>query len=217
MLTCNVLTMLLGNDLNLDLWPWPWTCSKCRSSFFITCIGFRSDSWSIYEKLHNDPYMQVSAHAHWLRVREGEDAIAGNFKNVTSPTILYSKTSGPQALTLRGRTAGNKSYVHIFKRQSGCHIIKQNVQGGMFLAPCIVSILKTCTSDFVDCLAVMLSACCKHSNVPHSFSTYERNYSMIIRILVHRQETGQIQFELGSCTNLLRDISTHQYCYISRH
>ena len=37
---------------------------------------------------------------------------------------------------------GQKTYVQIFKRLSGCEIIKQNMPGGMFLAPCIASILK---------------------------------------------------------------------------
>ncbi len=32
--TCNVLTILLGNDLNLDLWPWP--CCKSRSPLWAT-------------------------------------------------------------------------------------------------------------------------------------------------------------------------------------
>ncbi len=32
--------------------------------------------------------------------------------------------------------------IQIFKRRSGCKIIKQNVLGGMIVGPCIGSILK---------------------------------------------------------------------------
>ncbi len=39
------------------------------------------------------------------------------------------------------------------------------------------------TSDFVDCLAVMVSACCKHSNLPHSFSTYVKIYHLVIMVI----------------------------------
>ena len=62
----------------------------------------RSDSWSIYERLHDDHLYDRSAHAHWLRVREGAKADWTNFAGMSSPTILYSKTTGPHALTLRG-------------------------------------------------------------------------------------------------------------------
>ena len=60
----------------------------------------RSDSWSIYERLHDDPVGRFSAHAHWLRVRER--AANFNFAGTTLPTIYYSKSAGPQALTHRG-------------------------------------------------------------------------------------------------------------------
>ncbi len=32
--------------------------------------------------------------------------------------------------------------------------------------------IKTCTSDFLDCLTVMFIACCKHTDLPHGFSSY---------------------------------------------
>ncbi len=40
-----------------------------------------------------------------------------------------------------------------------------------------------CTGDFADYLTVMLSACGNHSNLPDSFPTYERQFSIYITIL----------------------------------
>ena len=62
----------------------------------------RSDSWSIYERLHNDLYNSDSAHVHWLRVREGTNPGGWNFRQTSTPSILYSKTTTPQILTLEG-------------------------------------------------------------------------------------------------------------------
>ena len=56
----------------------------------------------MYEKLHNDPLSERSAHAHWLRVREGTYASNINFGGINSPTIFYSKSAGPQILTNAG-------------------------------------------------------------------------------------------------------------------
>ena len=69
----------------------------------------REDSWSIYESLHSDPYHGYSAHAHWLRIREGSSASGNqqsNFYSISVPTILYSKAAGPTILTLRGKWYG---------------------------------------------------------------------------------------------------------------
>ncbi len=43
-----------------------------------------------------------------------------------------------------------KGYVQISKRGPGCKKIKQNVSGGMVLAPCIASILDQLIEKFIN-------------------------------------------------------------------